>query len=233
VGSLGLFYEFCDGAKRGMFMAEQDYAMLVMREGSSVTQRWPLDKPVLNIGRGPDNDLVFPDREISRHHCRIRREGRNYVLEDLGSKNGTFVNDQRLTGRHVLLDGDEIQIAPRFRFTFVDTEATAPIVYAGLGIGLRLDRERRTVWIRGQELQPQLSPPQFAFLELLAREPGRVYTREEVIAAVWPEVAAEGVSDQAIDALVRRLRQRLAELDPHHEYVVTVRGYGFRLENLI
>ncbi len=214
-------------------MAEQEYAMLVMREGGSVTQRWPLDKPVLNIGRGADNDLVFPDREVSRHHCRIRREGPEYVLEDLGSKNGTFVNGQRLTAPHVLLDGDEIQIAPRFTFTFVDTEATAPIAYAGMGIGLRIDRERRAVWIRGQELQPQLSPPQFAFLELLAREPGRVYSREEIIKAVWPDAAAEGVTDQAIDALVRRLRQRLAELDPHHNYVVTVRGHGFRLDNLV
>jgi len=216
-----------------MRMAEQEHAMLVMREGASVTQRWALDKPVLNIGRGSDNDLVFPDREISRHHCRIRREGRDYVLEDLGSKNGTYVNGQRLTGPHVLLDGDEIQIAPRFTFTFVDTEATAPIAYAGMGIGLRIDHERRAVWIRGQELQLQLSPPQFAFLELLAREPGRVYSREEIIEAVWPDVAAEGVTDQAIDALVRRLRQRLAELDPHHNYVVTVRGHGFRLDNLV
>lgn len=216
-----------------MLMVAQEHAMLVMREGSAVTQRWPLDRPVLSIGRGPDNDLIFPDREISRHHCRIRQEGRNYTLEDLRSKNGTFVNGQRLTGPHVLLDGDEIQIAPRFSFTFVDTEATAPIAYAGLGIGLRIDHERRAVWIRGQELQPQLSPAQFAFLELLAREPGRVYSREEVIEAVWPDVAVEGVSDQAIDALVRRLRQRLAELDPHHNYVVTVRGHGFRLENLV
>jgi DNA-binding response OmpR family regulator len=40
------------------------------------------------------------------------------------------------------------------------------------------------------------------------------------------------VSEQAIDALVRRLRDRLAELDPDHRYVVTVRGHGFRLENV-
>jgi DNA-binding response OmpR family regulator len=51
-----------------------------------------------------------------------------------------------------------------------------------------------------------------------------------VIAAVWPEDAAEGVSDEAIDALVRRIRLRLRELDPDHEYIVTVRGYGFKLD---
>jgi DNA-binding response OmpR family regulator len=46
---------------------------------------------------------------------------------------------------------------------------------------------------------------------------------------VWPEAVEEGVSEQAIDALVRRLRDRLAELGKDREYVVTVRGHGFRL----
>jgi len=212
-------------------MPEQERAILLMRTGAGVDQRWPLDRPTLTMGRGPDNDLVFPDREISRHHCRIRRDGRDYVLEDLGSKNGTLVNGETITERWVLQDGDEIQIAPRFRLTFVDAEATAPIAWAGHGIGLRIDSERRTVLVRGRELDPQLSPPQFAFLELLSRDPGRVYNRSEIISAVWPEDEESGITDQAIDALVRRLRERLAEIDPHHQYVVTVRGHGFRLEN--
>jgi DNA-binding response OmpR family regulator len=66
-------------------------------------------------------------------------------------------------------------------------------------------------------------------IELLADAGGRVVSREEVVAAVWPEAIEEGVSEQAIDALVRRLRDRLAELDPEREYVMTVRGHGFRL----
>jgi DNA-binding response OmpR family regulator len=48
---------------------------------------------------------------------------------------------------------------------------------------------------------------------------------------VWPEALEEGVSEQAIDALVRRLRERLNEIDPSHQYIVTVRGHGFRFEN--
>ena len=75
-----------------------------------------------------------------------------------------------------------------------------------------------------------LSMAQYDFLALLAEEPGRVYSRQEIIAAVWPDAEPEGVSDDAIDALVRRLRHRLAELDPDYEYIVTVRGYGFRLD---
>ena len=84
--------------------------------------------------------------------------------------------------------------------------------------------------VAGRELVPPLSTAQYDFLALLAEEPGRVYSRQEVVAAVWPDVEPEGVSDDAIDALVRRLRQRLAEVDPDQEYIVTVRGYGFRLD---
>ncbi len=47
---------------------------------------------------------------------------------------------------------------------------------------------------------------------------------------MWAEDESEGVSEQAIDALARRLRERIAEADPDHQYVVTVRGHGFRLE---
>jgi DNA-binding response OmpR family regulator len=52
-----------------------------------------------------------------------------------------------------------------------------------------------------------------------------------VVETVWPEDEREGISEQAIDALARRLRERLAEMDPETLYVVTVRGHGFRLEN--
>jgi len=66
-------------------------------------------------------------------------------------------------------------------------------------------------------------------LALLYEKPGRVYSRDEIVAAVWPEEAAEGVSDETIDALVGRLRRRIAAVDPHHRYIVTVRGHGFKL----
>ncbi len=211
-------------------MAQPDRAMLILRQGSTVDQRWVIDKGEVTLGRSPDNDLVFPDREISRHHARICRQGRECIIEDLGSKNGTFVNDERLTRPRVLQDGDEIQIAPRFRLTFVDAEATAPVPYMAMGLGLRLDPETRKVTVRGQELIPPLSVGQYNFLELLSRQPGRVYSRSEVIAAVWPDALEAGVTDQAIDALVRRIRERLAEVDPHHQYIVTIRGHGFRLE---
>ena len=94
-----------------------------------------------------------------------------------------------------------------------------------------MDLESKRVWVAGEELDPPLSLAQYRLLEMLYDEPGRVYSRDEVVQAVWPEDDREGISEQAIDAMARRLRERLAEVDPDTRYVVTVRGHGFRLEN--
>jgi DNA-binding response OmpR family regulator len=95
---------------------------------------------------------------------------------------------------------------------------------------LRVDLGARRVWIMEKEIDPPLSASQFNLLQILYEQPGEVASRSEVIDAVWGQ-AAEGVSEQALDALVRRLRDRIAEVDPDREYIVTVRGHGLRLDN--
>ena len=203
--------------------------MLLVLEGPEAGQRIVIEQQPLIIGRDETCDLVIPDRQVSRQHARIRLEADRYILEDLGSKNGTFVNGQELPGPYPLQDGDKIQIALCCRLVYVDAEATAPLIFERHPQGLRLDLESKRVWVAGQELDPPLSLAQYRLLELLNKEPDRVYSRDEVVAAVWPEDERDGISEQAIDALARRLRERLAELDPESRYIITVRGHGFRL----
>jgi hypothetical protein len=203
--------------------------MLLVLEGPGAGQRIVIEQQPLIIGREETCDVVIPDRQVSRQHARIRLEADQYVLEDLGSKNGTFVNGQELPGPYPLQDGDEIQIALCCRLVYVDAEATVPLILERRPQGLRLDLESKRVWVGGQELDPPLSLAQYRLLELLHQEPDRVYSRDEIVAAVWPEDEREGISEQAIDALARRLRERLAELDPDAQYIITVRGHGFRL----
>lgn len=208
-------------------------AMLLMVEGPAPGKRIFMDEPVLLIGRDEGCDIAIPDRQVSRQHASITVEADSYVVRDLGSKNGTFVNGQELDSPHALQDGDEIQIAYCCKLTFVGADATAPVILEDQEQGLRLDVESKRVWIAGQELAPPLSLAQYRLLGLLYQEPGRVYSRDEVVDAVWPEDEREGISEQAIDALARRLRERLVEADPETQYVVTVRGHGFRLENAV
>lgn len=212
-------------------MYERESAMLILQGGQG--EAWSLDRPRMVIGRDPSCDIVLPDRLVSRQHAVVERDLNGYTIQDLESKNGTYLNGLPVSGPMRLQDGDEIQIALRFRLAFVDAGATAPLGLAPTARqerALRLDVSGRRVWVRGTELIPPLSPPQFRLLELLYREAGRVVDRERVVAAVWEGESESGISEQAIDALVRRLRERLAEVDPGHQYIVTVRGHGFRLE---
>jgi len=216
-------------------MEAQGVPLLMVQEGQLIGHKWPLDRDVISVGRGEECDIILPERQVSRVHLRIRRADGEYFVEDLGSKNGTFVNGQPVQeGATVRLqDGDEIEVALCVRLVFVGAEATLPLAKSREAIlasgGLRLDKAQRRVWIGGRELEPPLSPAQYRLLELLVDAGGRVVSREEVVAAVWPDALEEGISEQAIDALVRRLRDRLAELDRRHDYIVTVRGHGFRL----
>jgi len=209
--------------------------VLIIHEGEKAGQRWTIREDELVIGRGSECDLVLPERQVSREHIRIFREGDMYYLEDLDSKNGTWVNGKQVKASTVpLKDGDEIQIALAVKITFVGSEATAPLLVEELPhtLGrLQINHDSRRVFINNEEIDPPLSLPQYRLLELLYDGAGAVRTRDEVVEAVWPDAVGEGVSEQAIDALVRRLRDRIAEVDPHHQYIVTVRGHGFRLDN--
>ena len=213
-------------------MIRRESPMVVIKEGANIGQKWAIEEKLFLIGRGEDCDVVLSERPISRQHAEIRRQGNQYYLSDLGSKNSTCLNGQEIDGPVPLQDGDEIQIALRVKLLFVGTDATVPLTLDDTkGPGLHLDTVGRRAWVRGQELTPPLSLAQYRVLELLYDGQGRVCSREEIVKAVWSEEEAAGVTEQAIDALIRRLRDRLVELDPKHQYVVTVRGHGFRLEN--
>ncbi len=196
-------------------------------------QQWVMRGDTLVAGRGGHCDVVIPERRVSREHLRIWRESSRYFIEDLDSKNGTHLNAERLVGPQELHEGDEIQVALCVKLKFVGAEATVPLTADELDRpqrGLFVDPHTRQVLINGQPLDPQLSLYQYRLIELLVEREGGVCTRDDVVRAVWPDAVEEGVSEQAIDALVRRLRDRLAEIDPHHQYILTVRGHGFRLQ---
>ena len=86
------------------------------------------------------------------------------------------------------------------------------------------------VWVLGQELDPPLSSAQFALLGALVRSPGLVYSRDDLRTIVWPDEVPVGISDEAVNSLIRRLRRRLMEIDPSHRYIYAIRGHGFKFE---
>jgi hypothetical protein len=214
-----------------MVLSNEEYPMLVAQEGPLNNQRWPLARTVV-LGRDSTCDVVIPDRQVSRYHARITPTQEGMILEDLGSKNGTHCNGTALAAPLVLQDGDMVQIALAQTFQYLTSDATMPLSdLAGRPGRLMVDARSRRVWISQQQLVPPLSAQQFKLLWLLYENQGQVISRPDLISVVWGEDQSAGVSDQALDALIRRLRDRLASLDPTHQFIVTVRGHGVRLDN--
>lgn len=101
---------------------------LVMTTGPNSGQTFILDGTEFSIGRDINNDFVINDTEMSRKHAKIYLTGPGFVIEDLGSTNGTFVNGQRLAGVHLLAAGDVISFGENVTCSFevpaVDPDAT-------------------------------------------------------------------------------------------------------------
>lgn len=100
----------------------------VMRSGPTPGATFALEGDQLTVGRDSANGVSINDAEVSRKHSRLTFQGGKYVIEDLGSTNGTFVNGQRLTAPAVLKSGDVVslgeQIVLLFETLSVDPGAT-------------------------------------------------------------------------------------------------------------
>lgn len=199
-------------------------ASLVVAEGESQGTRYELEEFPFTIGRVQECRLALDAVGVSRLHAQISRSYGQYTLTDMNSKNGTFVNGQRIKGEVALHDGDMIRFASSVLFQFEDPAATDQLDIRELSLGgVQVDRARKEVFVNGVLLAPPLSPGQYALIELLVSREGQLVTREEIAAAVWPD--QQHITDQMIDTLVSRLRKRLAEYHADR-HVVTRRGFG-------
>ena len=97
----------------------------VMRSGPTPGVTFPLDGDQLTIGRDSSNGVAINDAEVSRRHSRLTFQGGKYVIEDLGSTNGTFVNGQRLAGPVVLKAGDVVSLGEQIVLMY-DAMASDP-----------------------------------------------------------------------------------------------------------
>ncbi len=99
---------------------------LVMHSGPTPGKTFPLEGDVLTIGREASNPIAINDAEVSRKHTQLVFQGGKYIVTDLGSTNGTFVNGTRLTGQQVLQSGDIISLGEQINLLYEAVQAVDP-----------------------------------------------------------------------------------------------------------
>lgn len=101
---------------------------LLMKSGPAPGKVFMLSQNEMYIGRDISNEIVINDSEISRRHCHFVLTAEGYAIEDMGSTNGTFINEVRLSGQRLLRPGETIRLGDnvvlRYQTAGGDADAT-------------------------------------------------------------------------------------------------------------
>jgi len=175
------------------------------------------------IGRAIECDIVVASKSVSREHTRLYRNGRRWFVEDLGSTNGTYLNEIRVVEATDIRDGDTLTVGD-VAFTFHDPDSTVretPIPDLDVDVLAGMVRVNRRV--------VSLSPKEFALLAYLYEHRNQVCSKDQIGRAVWPEYEAGHIFDYQIENLIRRLRTRIEHDPANPKLLFTVRGLGYKL----
>ena len=217
-------------------MADERLPTLVLRSGLTAPLIVELmDGPNI-LGRFPQSQVDLPNPYVSRRHAMIEVTPGGSTIRDLGSKNGTYVNQASVgSAPHPLEDRDRIalgfeQVVFEFnasgRTITIGTDSAAS---AGPTGEVRVDAPAREVWVRGERLDPPLTAKEFDLLAFLHQRAGEACSYSDLAAVGWPERAPGDVDESEVRQYIRRLRRRI-EADPGRpRHVTTMQGYGYRL----
>lgn len=200
------------------------YLVLITETGQREVH--PINGTRLVLGRAVESDLVLTNPGVSRRHALLIWDGERFQVEDLGSKNGTWVNGVPISTGTPISDGDELELAD----CRLQLQMSPPTVTVGLPprtAGLSVDLSTHEVRVRSEPVK--LTPKEYLLLALLYRRAGAVVTRDEISRQVWPELGG-AVAEENIEQLVARLRRKIEEQPGNPRYVLTVRGFGYRLD---
>lgn len=224
-------------------------AFLIIKKATSeeAGKTFAIEKPVTVVGRTTlqnKPDIELNDEVVSRRHLEIVCNAGKCTLKDLGSTNGTMLNDDRIIPGEIYdlkhnctiglgVDGDSARII----FQYKESEATNVIVNDGKVQStssspvswLVIDKKKREVIIDGK--RKSLSRKEYDLLSYLYLNAGSVCSRDDIIRSVWSDSKdPTAISEATMDQLIHRLREKV-EPDPSKPVrIISKKAFGYMLE---
>ncbi len=213
-------------------MVEVGQASLVVRGDPNSGMLIPLTWSPITLGRRSDNDIVVDETTVSRRHALVMDTPAGFVVRDLSTTNGTFVNRDKIgLGARLLAHGDEIRLAGSdvilgFRQEGPGT-VKVKVDHASTG---KIDLPRDEC--RGQareELEQAIAGKDAYLLTLLRTKKGSVVSREDIHRHVWPELTDGATAGVVIDQSIERLRAHVEDDPQNPQRRLTVGEFGYLL----
>jgi hypothetical protein len=182
------------------------------------------------VGRSPDADLQLVHPLVSRQHAELSlSEDRRFLVRDLGSRNGTVVNDSLLQDDSSVFESAVVQIGPYILSLAPGDTFEGDTLLASAGerpARLRLDKSLRTLRVDGRLVLERLSGLEYRLLELLSDQTPALVANQQLGDAIW---GAGAWDSYMLHNLVRRVRRKLEERgEDADQLILTVAGVGYR-----
>jgi len=223
-------------------------AFLIVKRGDAedIGKVFTLTKPGLIVGRRTAQyapDIELNDEVVSRRHVEILLKGDRYFVRDLGSTNGTMLDDDRILPGNLyeLKHNSKIGLgveggSAHIMLVFKESESTNIIKEApGIKHGkkssvawLTIDEGKKEVWV--DKKQEKLSKKEYDLIFFLYGNAGNICSRDEIIEAVWPESKDPGaISDATIDQLIHRLREKVEPEPAKPSRIISKKAFGYMM----
>lgn len=141
---------------------------IILKFNEAVLRAVPLDREQVTIGRKPDNDVVIDNPAVSGHHAKLSRVQSVFFLEDLGSTNGTFVNEKKIDKRQ-LKDGDRVTIGKHVLIYEDEAKGLAPLAPAvDSDKTMILDTQKQRELLKAEQTMPPKPKERIGLLQVLS-----------------------------------------------------------------
>lgn len=171
-------------------------SFLIAENGVSAGQRNELTKEQYILGRHPECDIVVEAGAVSRHHARLFRLNRDYFVEDMKSRNGTYVNDQLIFGQRQLKNGDHIRVCD-ISFVF---ESSVPALSKDSHIPVLIDDDARESTIMSKL---DLSSEEGGGVQFRATSEAKLKALVEITKSLGRSLSLDQVLPQVLNSLFK------------------------------